>query len=160
MKSQTEVLSMALKGRRTRKMINIEVPVNSDLPAKLENVSAQTRLSYYELLEKWLFLEERENQVNAKHREEEFLKWTRQFEARLDDIQSQLFALWKKPEEEGGPSEQDYRRVLLQRIRNLRNEGMSFVKISEQFNKEGVPTVSGTGKWYPSSISQFLTTNG
>ncbi|MDR1378941.1 MAG: hypothetical protein LBJ36_07800 [Synergistaceae bacterium] len=150
---------MALRGRKARK-INIDVPVDSDLPIRLKSVSEQTKLSYCELLEKWLFTEERENQANEKHREEEFLKWTQQFEARLADIQSQLFALWKKPEEEGGPSEQDYRRVLLQRIRNLRNEGMSFVKISEMFNKEGVPTVSGTGKWYPSSISQFLTTNG
>jgi hypothetical protein len=150
---------MALRGKRTRKLINIEVPVDSDLPARLENVSTQTRLSYGELLEKWLFLEERDIHVSAKHREEEFLKWTQQFETKLADIQSQLFALWKKPEDEGGPTEQDYRRVLLQRIRNLRNDGMSFVKISEQFNKEGVPTVSGSGRWYPSSISQFLTTN-
>jgi hypothetical protein len=150
---------MAVRGRKARK-ISIDVPANSDLPNRFKNVSDETNLSYSELLEKWLFAEERETQASVKHREEELLKWTQQFEAKLADIQSQLFALWKKPEEEGGPSEQDYRRVLLQRIKNLRNEGVSFVRISELFNKEGVPTVSGTGKWYPSSISQFLTTNG
>jgi hypothetical protein len=38
----------------------------------------------------------------------------------------------------------------------MKEQGMSSVKIAEQFNKEGVMTVSGTGKWYSSSVFQFL----
>ena len=51
---------------------------------------------------------------------------------------------------------EDYRQTLSQRIQNMRDEGTSFVKIADQLNQEGVPTVSGIGKWYASSVFQLF----
>jgi hypothetical protein len=138
-----------------QKMLKIEVP--NELPGKMQNISEHMKLSYSDLLRKWINQEE--HVINAEHYEEDLLKWRQHVEAQLIALQRQVFQLQKTSAEEGG-NEQEYRRSLLKKIRTLRDQGMTFVKISEQFNNEGIATITGTGKWYPSSISQFLTKNG
>ena len=54
------------------------------------------------------------------------------------------------PPNTGNPS---YRKTLIKRVQKLKKEGMTLKKIADTFNEEKVPTVSGTGKWYTSSIS-------
>lgn len=40
-----------------------------------------------------------------------------------------------------------HKRVLLERIRDLRAQDLSFSRICEIFHAEGVPTLSGEGQW-------------
>jgi hypothetical protein len=49
-----------------------------------------------------------------------------------------------------------YRKELVKKAEKLRKKGMTHKKIAETFNDEKVPTVSGTGKWYSSSINILL----
>ena len=49
-----------------------------------------------------------------------------------------------------------YRKELVKRAKMLKKEGMTHNKIAETFNGEKIPTVSGTGKWYASSINNLL----
>ena len=51
-----------------------------------------------------------------------------------------------------------YKKELVKRVKKLKKEGMTLKKIAETFNDEKVPTVSGTGKWYSSSVSGLLST--
>jgi predicted transcriptional regulator len=138
-----------------QKTLKIEVP--TELPGRIQNIAEQTKLSYSELLRKWIAQEE--NIINAEHYEEDLLKWRQHVEAQLIALQRQVFNLQRTSADEG-IDEQEYRRTLLKKIKSLRDQGMTFVKISEQFNNEGIATVTGTGRWYPSSISQFLAKNG
>jgi hypothetical protein len=137
-----------------RKTIKIEVP--NELPDKMQNISEHMKLSYSDLLRKWI--EQEESIIHAETYEDDLLRWRQHVEAQLLALQRQVFKLQKESADEGG-DEQEYRRSLLKKIQNLRDQGMTFVKISEQFNNEGIATVTGSGKWYPSSVSQFLTKN-
>ena len=49
-----------------------------------------------------------------------------------------------------------YRKELVKKAEKLKKEGMTLKKIAETFNEEKVPTVSGAGKWYSSSINILL----
>jgi DNA invertase Pin-like site-specific DNA recombinase len=46
---------------------------------------------------------------------------------------------------------------VIQRIRNLRNEGLALDKIADKLNVEGVKPRAGA-KWYPTSVSRILST--
>jgi hypothetical protein len=50
----------------------------------------------------------------------------------------------------------EYREVLVEKAEKLKNEGMSLVRIADIFNEEKLSTLSGNGKWYPSSIGMLL----
>ncbi|MDR2180798.1 MAG: recombinase family protein [Synergistaceae bacterium] len=147
------------------KGFEIKIPSGSDLPERMKKISALTGLSDYELLQKWLVQEE--SALNASR----YYAETIQSNLR-QNIAEQLRTLLqefrgtakpkaaKEPQEtkEAKPEETgEYRQTLLKRIQDMKNEGMSFVKIADQFNQEGVATVSGTGKWYPSSVFHLLT---
>ncbi|MDR1622409.1 MAG: hypothetical protein LBS00_08555 [Synergistaceae bacterium] len=148
---------MVFKGKEQsqKKMSRIEVP--SDLSDRIQHVSEHTKLPYGELLQKWL--KQEENVIAVERYKEDILQWKQHVEAQLIALQRQIFTLQGTPSS-AGFNESEYRRSLLKKIKNLRDQGMTFVKISEQFNDEGIATVTGTGKWYPSSISQFLAKNG
>ena len=49
-----------------------------------------------------------------------------------------------------------FRIELMKRVKKLKKEGLTLKKIAETFNGEKVPTVSGTGKWYASSINNLV----
>ena len=53
----------------------------------------------------------------------------------------------------------EYRVMLVKKIQGMRDRGISFGGIAKQFNEEGVATLSGIGKWYPSSVFQFFAKN-
>jgi hypothetical protein len=54
------------------------------------------------------------------------------------------------------PATPDYRKILVERAKELKKEGKTLVKIAEIFNEENLQTVSGKGKWYSSSIVNLL----
>ena len=57
------------------------------------------------------------------------------------------------------PDSADYRKILVKRAKKLKKEGVTLVKIAEIFNEENLPTVTGKGKWYSSSITNLLKSN-
>jgi hypothetical protein len=144
--------------------LEIIIPLDSDLPARLQKVSEATGLSDRELLEKWLTQEEG-NLHALQHYVESQLRLKNDSSAPLSGMPRRVQEPpQEQPRSQGeseesiteSDSEQGYRQALLQRIHDMREEGMTYSKIAAQFNEEGVVTVSGTGKWYPSSISQLL----
>ncbi len=45
---------------------------------------------------------------------------------------------------------------LAQRIQTLRQSGLSYEKIAQRFDADGVPTISGKGKWHGPAVQRFL----
>jgi hypothetical protein len=46
--------------------------------------------------------------------------------------------------------------AVLQRLQALQAEGLSLQKIADRLNNEGVPTLSGKGKWQKGTIGNLL----
>lgn len=46
--------------------------------------------------------------------------------------------------------------ALVQRLKKLRNEGLSLQKIADQLNAEGTRTLSGSGRWQKGSVNHLL----
>ena len=143
------------RGKGRKKVSRIEV--STDLSERMQHVAEYTKLSYSELLQKWL--KQEENVIIVENYKEDILQWKLHVEAQLMGLQRQMLNLQGTSENEGF-NENEYRRSLLKKIKTLREQGMTFVKSSEQFNDEGIATITGVGKWYPSSISQFLAKKG
>lgn len=59
-------------------------------------------------------------------------------------------------EETVPPAPMADREVVLERIQAMRDDGMSMTAIAAQLNREGVPTLSGSGKWHHSVIKRLL----
>jgi hypothetical protein len=54
------------------------------------------------------------------------------------------------------PARPEPKAALLQRLRALQAEGLSLQKIADRFNHEGVPTLSGKGRWQKGTIGNLL----
>jgi hypothetical protein len=46
--------------------------------------------------------------------------------------------------------------ALLRRIRSMQAEGLSLQKIADRLNADGVPTLSGKGRWQKGTIGNLL----
>ena len=46
--------------------------------------------------------------------------------------------------------------AVLQRLQALQAEGLSLLKIADRLNSEGVPTLSGKGRWQKGTIGHLL----
>ena len=152
------------KGKPFGKIFEIKIPSGSGLPERLERISGLTGLSDYELLQKWIVHEESVLNASRYYAETMQAKLQQNF---TEQLRSVSYELQKRGElqKTGKPKaakemkpekSEDYRQTLSQRIQNMRDEGTSFVKIADQLNQEGVPTVSGIGKWYASSVFQLF----
>ena len=152
---------MAGKKQESVSDFEILVPLESDLPGRLRKVSEATGLADCELLEKWLTQEE-SNLHTLRYYAEKQSRLKHDSPDVPGDVLEQPLEIQKQQAQEeseespGSDSGQDYRQTLSQKIQDMREEGMTYAKIAAQFNEEGVATISGTGKWYPSTISQLL----
>jgi hypothetical protein len=149
-----EVTALTLKKgtKNTKHMattVLAEVPSGSDLPLRLQKISEQTGLSPLNLFQKWIL------------QEESFIgliqgtKGQPSKQAKASQNASSL----KEPAVKADLPAVDspnYREELIKRAARLKKEGTPLKKIAEIFNKEKIPTVSGSGKWYGSSISNLL----
>lgn len=55
------------------------------------------------------------------------------------------------------PSEPEVdREAILDRIQALHTDGVSLTAIAAQLNQEGVPTISGSGRWHHSAVKRLL----
>jgi YesN/AraC family two-component response regulator len=150
-----ENMARAKNAKEQKKQtIIVEVPVGSDLPERLEDLSKYTGLSYSNLLQKWIVQEETLVSM-FQRREEELLK---RFETRQSVSRPEKPAADVDNTSRTEESDESYRQKVIQRIEELKAQGMTFSEIAKLFNTEGFSTVSGTGKWYPSSVSLILGT--
>jgi hypothetical protein len=130
-----------------------EVLAGSDLPLRIEKISEQTGLSPLNLLQKWVLQEESLIGLMQHAKAQR----TEQGETRLPTSQQQTSAVREQEKPSKIDTESpDYRKVLVKKVKKLQKEGMTLVKIAETFNEENLPTVSGKGKWYSSSITWLL----
>jgi hypothetical protein len=134
--------------------ILLEVPTDSDLPVRIEKILEQTGLSSLSLFQKWVLQEESLIGV---------LQTTKERLSERDGVRPvapRPEAPAAQEEDTGAdtpaPNGLDYRKNLVKRATKLKKEGITLKKIAEIFNEEKVPTVSGTGKWYASSITNLL----
>jgi hypothetical protein len=51
----------------------------------------------------------------------------------------------------------DHKAALLQRLRGMQAEGLSLQAIANRLNNEGVPTLSGKGRWQKGTVGNLLT---
>jgi hypothetical protein len=58
------------------------------------------------------------------------------------------------------PLRPESKAAVLQRLQALQAEGLSLQKIADRLNKEGVPTLSGKGRWQKGTIGNLLTQEG
>jgi hypothetical protein len=132
------------RGLQKPKQIVIEIPYESQAAKRLQSISEQTRLSDYELLLKWL-------------NDRDLSNWQKGIEEQLRQISELLGGemMENKNSEVDSPSK-SYRQQLLKKIQDLREQGLTYSKIAARFNAENVATISGTGRWYPNTISQIL----
>lgn len=133
--------------------ITIEVPIDGDLSLRIEKISEQTGLSRLRLLQKWVLQEEsmiglvQYGKGQSAGRVKADSKTGRR---QTSDVKKQ------RKTSAGKPESLDYRKTLAKRVKKLKKEGMTLKKIAETFNDEKVSTVSGTGKWYTSSIAWLM----
>ena len=127
------------------KTILLELPFESDLPLRLEKISGQTGLSSLSLLQKWILQEESLIGVIQRSKEPA----SKRAEAHPSVSKSEDTVPYD-------PSNPNYRKILVKKAMKLKKDGMTLKKIAETFNDKKVPTVSGTGKWYSSSINILL----
>jgi hypothetical protein len=114
----------------------------------------QTGISPPDLFLKWVLQEETLIGVMQRNKE----PMAEQAETRPDVAPQKGTAAQKKSAETipPGPGDPNYRKTVVKRAQKLKKEGMTLKKIAETFNEEKVATVSGTGKWYSSSVANLL----
>jgi Recombinase len=63
-------------------------------------------------------------------------------------------------DEHPAPAKPSPKAAVLQRLRALKAEGLSLQAMANRLNAEGVPTLSGKGRWQKGTISNLLTQGG
>ena len=132
----------------------LEISSGSDLPLRLEKISEQTGLTFLELLQNWILQEE--SLINTIQQND--VPIPKQTETH-PNIPDQKNPVAKRERPKTVPPEASslrYRTMLVKRAKRLKKAGMTLKKIAETFNDEKMPTVSGAGKWYASSIANLL----
>jgi hypothetical protein len=134
------------------KAVFLKVQLSSDLLLRLEKISEQTGLSPSDLFLKWVLQEE--SMIGLiQVSKEPTPKQSKALPSVSSAKQGQAKSAKVVPSVPGNPN---YRKTLVNRAKKLKKEGMTLKKIAETFNDEKVQTMSGTGKWYASSINNLL----
>jgi hypothetical protein len=111
-----------------------------------------TNLSYRGLLEKWLHQEEASIEA-ARLAGEEILK---RAEERVAALEKKVLRLEGKTVRAEASEKAQDRKMLVSQALSLRKSGKTYKQIAELFNEEKAPTMSGRGKWSPSSVIYLL----
>ena len=127
---------------------------NKDMLFRIKDIVEQTGLSPSDLFLKWILQEEALIGLTLRNKGET----AEQAKTRPRVISQKIPVAQEKSAEAVPlkPSNPNYRKTLAKRIKQLKKEGMTLKKIAEIFNDETIPTVSGTGKWYSSSIANLM----
>ncbi|MDR2175566.1 MAG: hypothetical protein LBO82_06480 [Synergistaceae bacterium] len=139
--------------KRLKAVPFLEEPENSDLPERLQKISEQTGLSSLSLLQKWILQEE--SLIGLMQRSK--TQTAKQSEILHDASPQQSSDVQEREKNtEVSPDSPNYRKMLIGKAEKLKNAGATLVKIAAIFNEEKLPTVSGKGKWYSSSLTVLL----
>jgi hypothetical protein len=140
----------------TNSMI-LDLPDDSDLPSRIERISEQTGLDASNLFQKWVLQEE--SLIGLIQHS----KGQRERTAKKEETRSEVSRkrgpgarMQKETVENASPNGPEYREMLAAKAIQLRQEGATLKKVAETFNEENLPTVSGVGKWYASSITWLI----
>jgi hypothetical protein len=152
--------------------LTISLPASSDLPEKLRRLSEATGAEPHDLIAKWLDLEEKLFSVQRSLQEVIFSRWQLNVEAQAAELSKQFLqsddtAFKKKIKPQKKPvspktktrataPEDELRKTILEKVEALRAQGMTLQAITQNLNTERVPTLSGRGEWYTSTLSRFL----
>ncbi|MDR1731533.1 MAG: recombinase family protein [Synergistaceae bacterium] len=129
-----------------------EILGDEELTARIQRLSERTSLSAHDLLVKWLLQEETLLSV-IRGTEGNMLRF---IAGRTDDPNSDFDWIPEELMDADAYKDPEYRKKILKNIKKFRKEGKTFTQIAAFFNTNGVPTLSGAGQWYPSSVSQLL----
>jgi hypothetical protein len=143
------------KAKNSAQAITLQVPVNSDLTSRIEKISEQTGLDVASLLQKGVLQEESLIGLMRPGKG----RTVKRPKTRISPDSSPQDAYDAQEQEEIvdiNPGSPNYRQMLVKRARKLKKDGMTLVKIADIYNEEKLPTVSGRGRWYSSSIVNLL----
>jgi hypothetical protein len=134
----------------------IDIQEAGDLTLRLEKVAEQTGLSPMNLLQKWILQEETLIGLMQQHNKNQI---TSQAQTKVGATPQQKPATKRAKKDVAplDPNDPNYiRKALIERVMELKNDGMAYTKIAQALNDEKAPTLSGTGKWYASSVTNLL----
>jgi len=151
-----EVSIMAFKRakKNTTKIISLlEIQLDGSLQARIEKISKRTGLSTHNLFQKWILQEETLIGIMRSNKSME-----EQTETSRDDKPQRKPVVRRKSTESvlSDTDSLNYRKTLIKMAMKYKKDGMTLNKIAETFNNEKVLTISGTGKWYSSSVANLL----
>ena len=118
---------------------------SAELVSRIMKIVGQTGLSPTDLVLKWVLQEESHIGLVLANSTQTTMRSKTATEQDKDAEDVSL-----------DPGSPDYRKELVNRAKKLKKSGMTLKKIADTFNDEGVLTVSGTGKWYASSVANLL----
>jgi hypothetical protein len=145
------------KAKNSAQAITFQVPAGIDLTSRIEKISEQTGLDTSSLLQKWVLQEE--SLIGLMRRGKGRTARRSKTQIPPDTSPQDAYDAQKEETVEVDPNSPDYRQMLVRRARKLKKDGMTLVKIADIYNEENLPTVSGRGKWYSSSIVNLLNSN-
>jgi hypothetical protein len=166
------------------RMLGVRVPADSDIPDRLKARSLETRMAYYELIDRWLDRDAREEAAGLNPANpdtgmtpqgEEPVNMS-SLEARLTEMQTAIVGDVKtlvssmiderlsriteertaKPQEEKDETPKPEERRPVDRIKELQKAGVSLRGIADTLNKEGIPTIVEGGSWNHTAVKRML----
>jgi hypothetical protein len=151
-------------------MIGIKIPNGSNLGARLKTLAKTRRMQYWELLSGWLDqsesgLDEAHQNlapVEAPREKEREAELEARIMAKIEERLSLLLANQGTPEPRNpikttaAPAVPAEKKEVLDRILELHAEGHSTREIAGLLQSEGIPTLSGKGKWSGGTVQKLL----
>ena len=119
--------------------------LSADLLNRIRNIAEQTGISTSDLFLKWVLQEESWIGLNKTGKGHQVNQ-----QSKTVGKPAQKTKTGKNLASPGNKKEMVRKATIL--VKN----GMTHAKIAQTFNEQNVPTVSGTGKWYASSITNLL----
>ena len=123
--------------------------ISDELLFRIMNIAGQTGVSPPDIILKWVLQEESWIGLIQNGQGQ---TTTQPVTAVNNTVQKEKAAK-DEPLDHKSPG---YRKELMKKAETLKKKGMAYKKIAETFNDEKTPTLSGTGKWYASSINNLL----
>jgi hypothetical protein len=155
------------KGKARKNSLVIEFPANSNLPERLQSLVEKTGLDVCELLQKWVTQEENAFDTRWKGLTKYQKRTVEALEEYIRDLKQKdktsaapaTASVKKAAPEKSKPAKktaepkQSKKEDVVKKIKALKAEGLAFKAIADRLNEEGIPTISGKGKWYGSSVA-------
>jgi hypothetical protein len=156
----------------TEQTLTISLPASSDLPERFRRLSEETGAEPHDLIEKWLDLEEKLSSVQRCLQDMVFSRWRLNVEAQAAELNKEFLQSddaanekeirpQKKPVSPKTKTrvvapETGLGETVLKKVEALKAQGMTLRAIAQSLNTDRVPTLSGRGEWYASTLSRFL----